>query len=58
MKKSNKTNREICLAEALQVLLDQCDYEQGNCRQTEMVGAVISRDVLAKCRMALVDTTH
>jgi hypothetical protein len=36
--------------EYLQIVLDQVDYERGACRPTEMVGAVLPREVLAKAR--------
>jgi hypothetical protein len=40
-------------ATALRVLLDQVDYTAGACAPTEMVGAVLPRDVIALCRNAL-----
>jgi hypothetical protein len=36
--------------EALLLLLDQVDYTAGNCRMTEMVGAVLPKQVIALCR--------
>ncbi len=39
--------------EALQLLLDQCDYQSGACAITEMVGAVIPPEVLVLCREAV-----
>ena len=41
------------IAEATRVLLDQVDYMAGNCRPNEMVGAVLSRQVIALVRDAL-----
>lgn len=38
--------------EWLQVLLDQIDYERGACRPNEMIGALVSREVLQSCREA------
>jgi len=43
-------------ATALRVLLDQVDYTAKACRPNEMVGAVLSREVIAMCREAL--ATH
>lgn len=37
---------------ALLTLLDQVDYTAGNCRPNEMVGAVLSKEVIALCRQA------
>ena len=34
------------LRSALQLVLDQVDYMNGNCRMTEMVGAVLPKEVL------------
>lgn len=36
--------------EALRLVLDQVDYENGACRVNEPVGAVLPRDVLALAR--------
>jgi hypothetical protein len=40
-------------AEALRLLLDQVDYTVGACGATELVGAVLPRDVIEKCHEAL-----
>lgn len=40
-------------ATALRVLLDQVDYTAGACRPNEMVGAVVSRELLQQCKDAL-----
>jgi len=40
-------------AEALALVLDQVDYTQGACGVTEMVGAVLSTEVIAIAREAL-----
>lgn len=40
-------------ATALRVLLDQVDYTKGACTPTEMVGAVLPREVITLCREAL-----
>ena len=39
--------------EALQLLLDQIDFERGACSLTDMVGQCIPNGVLAKCREAV-----
>jgi hypothetical protein len=39
--------------EALQVILDCVDYTVGNCRPNEMVGAVLSQEVIELARAAL-----
>lgn len=36
-----------------QVLLDQMDYTAGNCQVNEMVGAVVSTEVLTKLKDAM-----
>jgi hypothetical protein len=41
------------ILQALRVLLDQVDYTSGACTMTEMVGAVLPREVLAKARAAI-----
>lgn len=38
---------------ALLTLLDQIDYTAGNCRPNEMVGAVLSKEIIAMCRQAI-----
>ena len=45
--------RLMTLELALQLVLDQVDYINGNCRPNEMVGAVLSEDILKKVRGAL-----
>lgn len=42
---------------ALRMLLDQIDYTRGNCRVTEMIGAVLSREAIAVARCALREDT-
>ena len=37
---------------ALLIILDQVDYTAGNCRPNEMVGAVLSKEIIALCREA------
>lgn len=44
-----KNNMEDALT-ALRVLLDHVDYIAGNCGATNMVGAVVSPDILKQCR--------
>lgn len=46
-------NREPQLRAALLTLLDQVDYMAGACSVTEMVGAVLSKEVIARAREAL-----
>jgi len=41
------------LRAALLVLLDQVDYTAGACGLTEMVGAVLPRQVIEQCRLVL-----
>jgi len=45
--------RLITLELALQLVLDQVDYINGNCRPNEMVGAVLPEEILKKVRGAL-----
>lgn len=40
---------------ALLLVLDQVDYMRGRCSATEMVGAVLSREVLKTAREAVVE---
>jgi hypothetical protein len=40
-------------ATALRTLLDHVDYTSGACRMTELVGAVLPREVIALCRASL-----
>lgn len=42
---------------ALNVVLDQVDYTKGNCRQIDLVGAVLQRDIIDKAREALAQPT-
>ena len=39
--------------EALQLVLDQVDYTRGACGLTEMVSAVLPKEVIAKAREAI-----
>jgi hypothetical protein len=41
------------LRSALRLVLDQADYEAGNCRINEMVGAVLPKEVLRIAKEAL-----
>ncbi len=41
------------LITSIQVILDSVDYIKGNCDQTNMVGAALSRDNIIKARAAL-----
>lgn len=40
---------------ALQTVLDQVDYTNGACRFTEMVGAVLPKEVIVLARKAIAD---
>ena len=40
---------------ALQLVLDQVDYTKGACGLTEMVGAVLPKEVIALARKAIAD---
>ncbi len=40
---------------ALLTVLDQVDYTAGNCRQTEMVGACLAKEVIALAREAIAE---
>lgn len=44
------------LRAALLTVLDQVDYKKGACAATEMVGAVLSKQVLEMCHEVLEDT--
>ncbi|MGH7166777.1 MAG: hypothetical protein ACREIS_14755 [Nitrospiraceae bacterium] len=44
---------ETRLAQWLAVLLDQLDYTSGACAPTEMVAAVLPREVIAQARAVL-----
>ena len=44
--------QELSPTEALLLLLDQIDYTRGACGPTELIGALIAPDILAKCRRA------
>jgi hypothetical protein len=37
---------------ALLTILDQVDYTAGNCRPNDMIGAVLTKEVIALCREA------
>lgn len=39
--------------EALQLLLDQVDFTKGACSPTNMVGAVLPKDVIERCHEAI-----
>jgi hypothetical protein len=54
---SKPNHREKTLEEALKLIMDCVDYERGNCRLNEMVGAILPEELLVKARRALVDTT-
>lgn len=41
------------LRSALRLILDQTDYEVGNCRVNEMVGAVLPKEVLRIAKEAI-----
>ena len=45
--------RELTVTEALMVILDEVDYVRGHCSSTEMVGAVLPREIIAEARAAL-----
>lgn len=45
--------RPLSTAEALRLILDQVDYTKGACGPTELVGAVLSTQVIEICRRAL-----
>lgn len=44
------------LRAALQTLLDQVDYTKGACSVTEMVGAVLPKEVIEICQTVLEET--
>lgn len=46
-------NKELELREALEALLDQVDYVARNCSINDMVGSVLPREIISKCRRAL-----
>lgn len=43
----------IKLAQYLSIMVDCCDYTAGACRPTEMVGAVLSKDILVSAKEVL-----
>ena len=45
------------IASALRAILDAIDYTSGNCRQNEMVGAVLDRQLIENARTALSPNT-
>lgn len=49
---------DLAVDEALETLLDQVDYTAGNCYPTEMVGAVLAKEVILLCRRALPKKCH
>ena len=50
------TPNEEKLRGALLLVLDQVDYTTGMCRLNDMVGAVLSSEVIAKAREAINDS--
>lgn len=44
---------DVSIRQALEIVLDCVDYKAQNCRQTEMVGAVLPPDVIDGARKAL-----
>lgn len=55
-KRAFKVSNEERLRGALQTLLDQVDYTAGACTATEMVGAVLPREVIELCHNVLQET--
>jgi len=49
----NSPLKPLAPREALLLLLDQVDYTKGACAVTEMVGAVLPREVIVKCHETL-----
>ena len=47
------TNQPLTPREALLLLLDQVDYTKGACHFTEMVGAVLPKEVLDRCHQTI-----
>lgn len=47
------TENEKTLIAALETVLDQIDYVKGYCAVTEMVGAVLPKEVIAVARTAI-----
>jgi hypothetical protein len=45
--------RTLTPTEALRLLLDQVDYTKGACSVTEMVGAVLPKEVIERCHQTL-----
>ena len=48
----DQSKRIETLRAALLLLLDNIDYEAGNCRVNEMIGAVLPKEILRKAREA------
>jgi hypothetical protein len=48
----DQSKRIEALRTALLLLLDNIDYEAGNCRVNEMIGAVLPKEILRKAREA------
>ena len=44
----DQSERIEILKQALLLLLDNIDYEAGNCRVNEMIGAVLPKEILRK----------
>jgi len=49
----DQSERIEVLRRALLLLLDNIDYEAGNCRVNEMIGAVLPKEILRKAREAV-----
>ena len=49
----DQSERIEVLRRALLLLLDNIDYEVGNCRVNEMIGAVLPREVLRIAKRAV-----
>ena len=45
--------KELTPTEALQLLLDQIDYTNSACGVTEMIGALVTPDVLIMCKRSI-----
>lgn len=48
----DQSKRVEALRTALLLLLDNIDYEAGNCRVNEMIGAILPLEILRKAREA------
>lgn len=56
MAKMTERQRATNLLEAVLLLLDNVDYVLGNCAPTEMVGAVLPKEILIRVRRILDET--